>query len=558
MQRLTNFDDFLFNMLFESSKMPMAFKLSRRLTRLIETINSPISREILEIAAYSPAKEITFVDYDETDINKFTYILSNKLFDFISTKHSKEDHYSVQKLANLYYNQGGDSEIWNVHRTSSRIGAFVNKIFPKKYTEKEVESFVNAVKAKRTQQFERFKIVKGSDIPKYYLESNYDSRADERTPLGNSCMRYNKCEKYMDFYVQNNIEMVVLMSDDDDQKDKIAGRAILWTIKNIDGESVDRKFMDRIYTISEYDTQSFKDYATKNGWLYKKGQNRYPNESICDPINGGNCKPITMITSNTYKKTKYFPYLDTMCFFYWQDGYLSNEGELVDDRSEQPYFLQNAQGAYSLQGMRYVAHYGELISEDDLTWCELGNDWRYHSDAIAMDGEYATQEYLNNNDYVRSQIMDEWLNPNDDDVIHLNTYDDYVTQTYADRYMRYSEHDEQYYLSDDTVWSDYYDSYLYGNDCIEVIHNGNNRDWRIKDDNTYIKYINNNSYSRQTQYYDKDDFSNEFVDCINPKSYSGKSFKHKEWDADKIKEYDDVYYFDMTEEEIKKYIKLHK
>ena len=49
MQRLIDFDDFLFNSLFESSsKNPLLFRLSRRLRELLKAINHEISNDLLE------------------------------------------------------------------------------------------------------------------------------------------------------------------------------------------------------------------------------------------------------------------------------------------------------------------------------------------------------------------------------------------------------------------------------------------------------------------------------------------------------------------------------
>lgn len=557
MQRLINFDDFLLDKLFENtSNNPLLFRLSPRLFKLLQTIDNPIAKDLLDINHRNNARDITLVDYDETDIGKFTYVLSSKLYDYISQKHHKDDPYSIYKLLNLYLDQGIRSEIWKLFRTSSRIGGFVNRMFQGKYVEKEVESFVNAVKAKRSQKFENFKIVKGEDIRKYYLYDNYDIRAGEST-LGSSCMRHRKCQPFFDFYIVNNVEMVVLMSDDDRQKDKIMGRAILWNIKNIDGKPVDRKFMDRIYTISDHDTQTFKDYATKNGWLYKLGQNRNTNEPICDPTDNNNCRERSMITDTNFKKTKYFPYLDTMSFFYWKDGYLSNDGNLVEDTSEQPYFLQNAHGAYTISGMKYVAFYQTLIPEEDLQWCEYGHDWRYHDEAVYLSeySEHATRQYLEEHDFKYSNIQGRWLNPSDDNIIHLDFQDDYVTEDYADRYMTYCEYDGQYYDRDHVVYSEYHQSYIPKHNTVSVItSDDHDTDWRVTDDDTYIGYIDTNGYEPKQKYYDKDVFGDKFILCID-KTYRGRSWKHKEWDKDKLTEYNGRWYWNMTQEDIENYIK---
>ena len=101
-----------------------------------------------------------------------------------------------------------------------------------------IKKFNNAVKSKRENIFKDFKIVKDEDIRKYYLYESYES--DNHT-LGGSCMRYEKCQKYLDIYVKNPevCQLLILKSDDD--KDKIKGRALIWKLTN--GEY----YMDRIY-----------------------------------------------------------------------------------------------------------------------------------------------------------------------------------------------------------------------------------------------------------------------------------------------------------------------
>jgi hypothetical protein len=415
---------------------------------------------------------------------------------------------------------------------------------------------VNAIKAKRSQNLENFKVVSGEDITKYYLHSNYDKRANESTGLGISCMRYDKCQPYMDFYVKNNVEMVVLMSDDPNQKEKIMGRAILWTIKNIDGQSVDRKFMDRVYTITDYDVQSFKDYAIKNGWLYKNSQNRHPSELICDPKDSS-IKRVTMMTDKNYKKTKFFPYLDTLCFFYWEDGYLSNSQSMDGDSTDQPYYLQSANGAYSVNGMRFVPYYNDLISEDDLVWCHYGNDWRYRDDAVEFNGDYATTQYIEENHLKHSNLMDQWIDERES--IFIRHYNDYVTRDYADHEMTYSDYDDEYYFTDETVWSEYNNSHLLREKSVLVIMDSRGTmDWRSKNEqDSYIEYREDGRYSNP-KYYDKPNFEDDFVLCIVSNGFtSQKVWKHLEWDKNKITDYKGRYFYNTNEEQIKNYIKRY-
>ena len=323
MRKLFSFYDFI----FESSKNNLPFRLSKRLVKLLSTIDHPIAYNILDMNYDKVETDITLIDYDEDNISNFTCTMSNKFYDYIAAENPEENKYTIfDTIFSRYYNS---PQAWTKFRAPIKIGRFVNRIFPDIYKQngvagKDIESFVNVVKLKRTQQFERFKIVKGDDILKYYSESNYDERATDGTGLGNSCMRYSKCQQYLKFYPNNNVEMLILMSEDEDQKDKIVGRALLWDIKYINEVEVNRKFMDRIYVVNDFDIQNFKDYATKNKWLHKKCQNRNPGEAIYDSIDN-TLNYLSLKTDNTFKKSKYYPYLDTVGYFYTDDGFLSNK-----------------------------------------------------------------------------------------------------------------------------------------------------------------------------------------------------------------------------------------
>ena len=480
--------------------------------------------------------------------------MSNKFYDYIAAENPEENKYTIfDTIFSRYYNS---PQAWTKFRAPIKIGRFVNRIFPDIYKQngvagKDIESFVNVVKLKRTQQFERFKIVKGDDILKYYSESNYDERATDGTGLGNSCMRYSKCQQYLKFYPNNNVEMLILMSEDEYQKDKIVGRALLWDIKYINEVEVNRKFMDRIYVVNDFDIQNFKDYATKNKWLHKKGQNRNPGEAIYDPIDN-TFNYLSLKTDNTFKKSKYYPYLDTMAYFYTDDGFLSNKSNL--SKSEPPYFLQSTTGSYILEGMKYVEYYHEWINEDDLTWCEYGHEYRLGEDCIYIESssEYATKEYAEENmNY--SDIMEQWIDR--DYSVYLEYYEDYVTENYASRYLTYSEYDNQWYKKGDVVYSNYHGTNILEDTAIEVImNNEQDTDYRSKDDDSYLKYNKDGN----TDYYDLDYFSDDFVKAKTVLGSNKFVWKHTEWDKDNLIQYENRWYFDIPLDKIKEYVDNEK
>jgi len=167
--------------------------------------------------------------------------------------------------------------------------------------------------------------LKGEDIRKYYHFEKYEN---DKGTLGSSCMRYNRCQSYLDIYVNNpeQCNLVVLMSDEKD--DTICGRAILWT--DIDG----KRIMDRIYTNRTQDEQLFKEFAKKNGFYCKRNQNMNEDEPFISPETGEEEIIRTKIELSV-KNYDYFPYMDSFKYFFEGHGdrpsYLTNSSRFGYD-----------------------------------------------------------------------------------------------------------------------------------------------------------------------------------------------------------------------------------
>ena len=103
-----------------------------------------------------------------------------------------------------------------------------------------------------------------------YLESNYF--APNVGNLGASCMRHKEMQKALNFYVKNNIRIVVVIDDNN----KIHARALLWD--NVRSTKLKNPFtyLDRIYARSDELLSLFYDLATANKWK------RYPSTSVND------------------------------------------------------------------------------------------------------------------------------------------------------------------------------------------------------------------------------------------------------------------------------------
>ena len=210
------------------------------------------------------------------------------------------------------------------------VGRLVRGLLSKagvEFNDSEIEDFVYKYRtevAKLGDVYSRFKLLEGEDIRKYYHHDKYES---DKGTLGSSCMRYNRCQEYLDIYVKNpdQCKLVVLMSDEKD--DAICGRAILWT--DHDG----RGLMDRIYTNRTQDEQLFKDFAKKNGFYHKRNQNMSEDEPFITPDGEQETIGTKIVLSQI--RYDYFPYMDSFKYFFEGHGdrpsYLTNSSRFDYD-----------------------------------------------------------------------------------------------------------------------------------------------------------------------------------------------------------------------------------
>jgi hypothetical protein len=226
-----------------------------------------------------------------------------------------------------------------------RVGSLIQSLLKKSGQEvnpSELEDFVikfnNIVKSRKEDIFKNFKIVKEEDIRKYYLDESYESA---NHTLGSSCMRYEKCQKYLDIYVKNpnQVSMVVLFSEKDPEK--IRGRALLWTDikyelkdlmfpkpgvkKSSIPEYSDKPFMDRIYVNNSQDEELFKEFAKKNGFVYKKNQDFSKFGFL---FNGEETRIERLDVTLDYASFEYYPYIDTLANYTpWSSNLNNVHGE---------------------------------------------------------------------------------------------------------------------------------------------------------------------------------------------------------------------------------------
>lgn len=203
---------------------------------------------------------------------------------------------------------------------AGRITRRILQVAGKKYTDKELEDFVNEFKAQVSLQKNRaqlFEEVDGEKIRQFYSGSNYDNK--KPGPLHTSCMRYSECQNYLDIYVENPKVCKLLILKSPEDQGKIIGRALIWTLKS--GET----FMDRIYYSYESDVNLFKEYAQKKGWCYKRNQNSSELETIEFSPDKRIGEYLVVELEKSY--FDYYPYMDTLKYLDERSNLLGNIGD---------------------------------------------------------------------------------------------------------------------------------------------------------------------------------------------------------------------------------------
>lgn len=300
MKNIKNYKNYVTDLLLESIKDGENLNFSKEFLSLLDEIKHPISTR-LKNSHERLNDDSTLIDLDDSGTDKISW-----------QEPGRGRH--VAKIGKLISKLFGDE-----FPTSSHV------------KNNDIESFVNNFKAKRESA--NFDLVTGSDIEKYYDESNYASSSGS---LGHSDMRHSDKKDLIKFYSKNpKVSLLVLFDDDN----KVLGRALVWKLS----EPIGRMFMDRVYSSKPAYEEMFIDYAISNGWLYLEKQT-FTKTKICDPKNDS-CEHIDLTVSGIKKHTKY-PYMDTFKYFIVDKNQLRNNIDNIDVKDIDIYLLDRTDGGY--------------------------------------------------------------------------------------------------------------------------------------------------------------------------------------------------------------------
>jgi hypothetical protein len=175
-----------------------ALYISPELDEYLSKIDSPIAKDILSMAGSDIKPDVTFLDLGEKEGELTFATMRNakkrleELYhgdpEFVKSIEDPEsrghkgpgDVFWAKAAAKVIQTQ--HPEFWKASRNPARIGRLIGQIFPGKYSNPEIEKFVNQFKAAAKKE-ESFIMAEGEDINKWYWHENYLKVEGERTVL---------------------------------------------------------------------------------------------------------------------------------------------------------------------------------------------------------------------------------------------------------------------------------------------------------------------------------------------------------------------------------------
>lgn len=417
---ISKYNSFILERAINESTLYVSPELLKRLRK----IDSEISKDLIAQLGKDIKPDATFLDEGDKE-GELTFVTMRNAIKKLSDIYGDDDFvksleqptfsdtFAINISKMLKDNEPG---FWTQSRNPIKIGRFIRQVFPGKYSDVDIEKFVNEFKSSDEKDLQKFIIAEGKDIETYYWHENYKEMAGD---LGRSCMARKK--KYFDIYVQNPqvCRLLVLLEDG-----KVIGRSLIWKLEknNVDGNI--EYFMDRQYTIEQSDVVKFTNYAKENGWAYKTYNNHHSYSNITYSGKEMNCDMVVKLVQKSFDS---YPYMDTFKRFDPATGELFNDMEKDDHEGQ--YILDDTDGDYTeIASGKWSDYYDMEIPEDEAVWSEAYGDWLPENRAIHIESR-------------RSRISG-WF-PEDDDNIY------------------YSEWEDEYLHLDDCVYSEDKDEYLY-------------------------------------------------------------------------------------------------
>ena len=311
--KLLKFLDFISESL-RDFQLPTHF--SKDFIEKITKIDSPITKDLMLFSYKRLESPFSLVDLGDSE-DTIKYTDSYKFDQLYSVDYPKERGYGNSSDFMLRTDGLGPTHKYmKQNRIEIKIGRFIKRLFGDKFSDSDIEIFVN--KWKSVSDTNRFEI--WTNIPKAYKSINYHFPENGTSVLMNSCMND---VPFVQFYLSCDVEVLVLL----DGENKILGRALIWN------DYQNRKVMDRIYYTYDKDYWKFINDAKSNGIYFKDGDNIVLEEG------GAGLKTKVLVPDVFKYYNDGFPYMDTFC-------YAQGEWAYNYENPGRTFFLRETDGTY--------------------------------------------------------------------------------------------------------------------------------------------------------------------------------------------------------------------
>ena len=424
------------NFILERALNESTLYVSPEILKRLQGIDSEISNDLINQIGQDIKPDATFLDESDKE-GELTFVTMKNAVKKLSKWYGPEYINDIEKPVGAKASmsnainvsrilKNNEPEFWTQSRNPIKIGRFIRQVFPGKYSDVDIEKFVNSFKSSDEKEKESFILVEGEDIEKYYWWENYKEMAGD---LGRSCMARKK--NFFEIYIQNPeiCRLLVLLEDE-----KVIGRSLIWKLDRNDGPNEIEYFMDRQYTILQSDVVKFTNYAKENGWAYKTYNNHHSYSNITFNGEEKNCEMVVKVKVMDYDQ---YPYMDTFKRFDPKTGELFNDTDKDDHEGQ--YLLEDTDGDYTeIKSGKWSEYYDTEIDEDDAVWSNEYGDWLPENRAVHIESG-------------RGRSYSGWF-PEDDDNIY------------------YSEWEDEYVHIEDCVYSDDKDEYILKRNSISAAY----------------------------------------------------------------------------------------
>ncbi len=276
----------------------------------IEKVKSPISDEFHKIdtwghSMWKQPSKWTFINESEQQ-DKVIFSESWRIKSWIQDNYGEQAD-STKMLQQMTYPNSESIIVSSSPRVEMIIGRFIKGYFGDKFSDSEIENFVNQWKS--LEEKSEFDIWTGSDIKIGYHSRKYHFNDYDRgiNPLMNSCM--NDVPYVLFYEYCPSVKLLVLL----DSEGAILGRSLLW--EDYQG----KKIMDRIYYVYDKDYFKFVRWANENGYYYKK-KNTGLSKFIKDGVEHSIQTKVKIMNAFLFPEEEY-PFMDTFCYIQGEWAY---------------------------------------------------------------------------------------------------------------------------------------------------------------------------------------------------------------------------------------------